>query len=61
MICQATELESRDFLSTKEKEMVAFVHSLETMYSQQSFIEAKRNMRNNDQNDRFVTNICDIC
>ena len=61
MICQATELESRDFLSTNEKEMVAFVHSLEAMYSQQSFIEAKRNMRNNDQNDRFVTNICDIC
>lgn len=52
---QASELESRDFLSAKEKDTVAFVHTLEIMYSQQSFLEAKRNLRNNEQNDRFVT------
>ena len=54
-------MESRDFLSHKDKGTVAFLHTLETMYSQQSFIEAKRNLRINAQNDRFVTNFNCCC
>lgn len=56
MICQAMELESRDFLSTEEQNVVEFVNTLETMYSQLSFTEAKENLKNNDQKDRFVDN-----
>ena len=50
---QATELKSRGFLSSEEKDLVGFVHTLENTYSQQSFLEAKRNIRNNDEDDRF--------
>ena len=46
-------METRGFLTPEEKDLVAFVHTLETTYSQQSFIEAKRNTRNNDENDRL--------
>ena len=51
---QATELGSRGFLSSEEKDLVGFVHTLENTYSQQSFLEAKRNIRNNDEDDRFL-------
>lgn len=57
MYFQANELESRDFLSTEEKSVVDFVHTLESMYSQQSFAEAKENLGNSDQKGRFVTNV----
>ncbi|XP_015777504.1 PREDICTED: spatacsin-like [Acropora digitifera] len=44
----ASELESRGILSPHEKDTVAFAHTLEAMYSQRSFIEAKRNARNDE-------------
>lgn len=56
MSYQARELESRDYLSVDEKGVVEFVHILESMYSQQSFTESKKNLSHNDQKCRFVTN-----
>ncbi|XP_068741533.1 spatacsin-like isoform X2 [Montipora capricornis] len=47
----ASELESRGFLSPHEKDSVIFVHTLEAMYSQQSFLEAKRNTWANNPDD----------
>ena len=53
---QAKELESRDYLSPEEKNIVEFVHTLESMYSQQSFTESIKNLSNSNQKCRFVTN-----
>ncbi|XP_078373747.1 spatacsin-like isoform X3 [Oculina patagonica] len=49
----ANELESRDVLSPEEMSVVDFVHTLESMYSQQSFAVAKENLGNSDQKDRW--------
>lgn len=52
---QAKELESRDYLSAEEINVVKFVHTLESMYCQQSFTESKKTLSNSDQKCRFVT------
>lgn len=52
------ELESRDFLPAEERNVVEFSKTLETLYNQPSFTEAKKNVKINYLKDRSVTNDC---